>query len=341
MGDIVSDNEKLTRFEFRKLFQLYGASLLITACAPKIVQKILTPISTPYIPSTSTPNPPTNTPEPTHEPPTNTPEPTPSYTPRELERLQRIEKYGVATKILSLEFHGDNYNMYDGAYTMNPNTFEWMMNWFKNNEVWSLNQDELIGYLDGTMNMPARSVILTTDSGNTSLESLPRMIPVLQYTGMHFISLIWTRNMLESETSKCKYDSCWKTFEDALKSGVYSFGTHTESHGDFSTFTLEKGLDDILQSKQEIENRLGINVKVLSWPFEACPVWGHELKNYGIEAAFGGNIRFIKENTVYPEDPARYCLPRLLPPNAGSRVSGRPNGMTLYEMMKTYTNGFD
>ena len=36
----------------------------------------------------------------------------------------RIEAYGVAQNILTLEYHGDDYDMYDGGYTMTPETFK-------------------------------------------------------------------------------------------------------------------------------------------------------------------------------------------------------------------------
>lgn len=96
---------------------------------------------------------------------------------RESRRLALIDKYGTATRALPLEFHGDYYYMLDGMYNMDPETFTWMMEWFQEHDVWSVNGTELVGFLDGTIELPARCVVLTTDSGNTSQESLTRMIP--------------------------------------------------------------------------------------------------------------------------------------------------------------------
>ena len=84
---------------------------------------------------------------------------------------------------------------------MNSETFVALMEWFQQNDVWAVSGEELIGFLDGTLQLPARSVVLTTDSGASSMDSLERMVPVLQRTGMHFISFIWTMQMTAEETA--------------------------------------------------------------------------------------------------------------------------------------------
>jgi len=267
--------------------------------------------------------------------PTQPPELAPTKKPKaELER--RIEAYGVAKSIPAFEYHGDYYNMYPGYY-MDPGYFAKQMEWLAINDFHAVTADELVGYLNGELDLPGRSVILTTDSGNTSLNSLPRMVPVLKEYGMHFISFIWTKNMDKGESSVCKEDRCWKTFESALSSGVFSFGCHSETHRDFSKVKASEGLSELRSSMDEIESRLGIKVKCLSWPYEACAYTPDELKSIGLEFAFGGTSRPIMEMAVYPNDPMRYCLPRILPP-APNGVSGRPNNMTMEQIMERYTN---
>ena len=134
---------------------------------------------------------------------------------RALARSKRIKDQGIASRAMALEFHGDHYYMYSGAYCMDPETFVYLMEWLRDNDVWAMNAEELVGFINGTMDMPARSIILTTDSGNTSKDSLARMVPVLQETGLHFISFIWTRQMLGSEHERCANDSCWEAFRVA------------------------------------------------------------------------------------------------------------------------------
>jgi peptidoglycan/xylan/chitin deacetylase (PgdA/CDA1 family) len=262
-------------------------------------------------------------------------------TTREVLRRGLINKYGPAEKVLSLEFHGDYYYLEDGSYNMDPDTFAWLMEWFHHNEVWAVNGRELLGFLDGALELPARSVVLTTDSGNTSIASLTRMIPVLQRTGMHFISLIFTAKMDAGESVTCEGDACWEKFREAVDSGVFSIGSHSDRHPDFQELSAREGLRDLLRSKAAIEDNLGIEVELLSWPYESCPVWMDQLPDHGFKAAFGGRSRPIEDCSIYPLDELRWCLPRLLPPNRDTLTSNRPLGMTIDQMMLAYSGGFE
>ncbi|MEN8242245.1 MAG: polysaccharide deacetylase family protein [Chloroflexota bacterium] len=336
----------LSRQDFLKILGYstlgLGLETILSACSPQTLvpaptstataTQILTPIFNPTTAPTQT----------------NTPTAAPTLNPeqaaaaaRESRRLSLIEKYGPATRALPLEFHGDYYYMLDGMYNMDPETFTWMMEWFQANDVWSVNGAELAGFLDGTMELPARCVVLTTDSGYTSQESLTRMIPVLQHTEMHFISLIWTARMTAAETIACQEDACWEKFRQARDSGVFTLGTHSESHADFKKMDAAPGLEELLQSKEEIETNLGVEVEYLSWPYEHCPTWADQLGDLGFKAAFGGRPRALDLCSVFAEDEMRWCLPRLLPPNRGTRQSSRPEGMTLEEMMRAYSDGFE
>jgi len=265
-----------------------------------------------------------------------------SSIPRTADRLRLIKKYGRATRVPALEFHGDNYYFYDGAYCMNPPTFKYLMTLLYENEVWAATSDEVVAYIQGNLDLPARSIILTTDSGNVSHTSLERMTPVLQETGMHFISLIWTRFMQANESVLCQGDICWGAFREAQDSGVFSFGSHSETHRDLAALSPEEGLIDMLESKKEIEDMLGITPQLISWPFESVPSWAPILAEHGFVGSFagGGSRKTMQENVILPNEPSPWDLPRLLPPNIGSLTSGRPGGKTMQEMLEMFTDGF-
>lgn len=335
-----SENTKVSRKDFLRILGYAAVGLglesLITGCSPSAIA----PFSNTFPSATPSPTP--------TAAPTPTPVPTATFTPgqaaaaeREARRTALIEKYGTATRALSLEFHGDYYYMIDGKYNMDPATFSYLMEWLQDQDFWAVNGAELIGFLDGTIQLPARCVVLTTDSGYTSMDSIARMTPVLQRTGMHFISLIWTKRMDTGETIACENDFCWETFRAARDSGVFTFGSHSENHLNFSNYQAPPGLADILKSKAEIEHNLGIEVELLSWPYEACPTWMSELNDHGFKAAFGGRSRPLEECSVYYKDPLRWCLPRLFPPNRGNLISSRPFGMTIEDLARAYSDGFE
>jgi len=262
------------------------------------------------------------------------------------ERLaEGIEKYGAAKRILALEYHGDDYSMYGGAYSLTPKHFEEQMRYLMNNDYHFVTGPELAGFVEGWLDLPARSIILTTDSGNASYKSLPRITALFKKLEAeygftpHMLPLIWTKDMAEGESQLCDGDACWNLFRDVLKSGYFTLGSHSESHDDFSTFSMEEGIADLTQSKAEIKAALGINVYFISWPFEVCFRYVPELREAGFRFAYGGTSRGLGTAHTYKNDPIPMCLPRLLPPNPNG-LSGRPNGWTLEEMLNYTINNY-
>jgi hypothetical protein len=255
-----------------------------------------------------------------------------------------IQKEGTAKAILSLEYHGDNYYMYNGSYSMDPDEFTRQISYLCKNNYHFVTGPELVGFVEGWLALPKKSVILTTDSGRQSLASIPRMTTALERIekeydcSPHLISFIWTQMMDSDETVTCKEDICWKTFRAAADSGFFTFGTHSESH---SNFLVKNDVNflrmDLNQSILEISFNLGLRPYLLSWPHEACLVNSQTLNNLGIKAAFGGRSYPIRDNYVHVIDPQKYCLSRDFPPNPVS-FSARPNGYSLEEMLNEAAN---
>lgn len=252
-----------------------------------------------------------------------------------------IKVQGPANRILTLEFHGDNYNMYDGNYSMTPESFYSQMEYLMANNYHFVTGPETLGFLEGWLPLPARSVILTTDSGGGgSLASFPRIIADFQtleakygYTP-HLQSFIWTFAMEPKNSVRCKDDICWNSFRVYRDSGYFTFGSHTETHADFSTFDRETTTWDLKTNVGRIHDELGLNVYSLTWPFEVCSPYPDLVRQAGIKFAFGGNTRGLKQNFTYFQDPSPFCLPRLFPPNPDG-YSGRPRGQSLEDMLSS------
>jgi hypothetical protein len=323
--------------------------LLLTACAQ--------PAPMP----TSTPQPPTHTPTATFTPtatlpPTLTPTATQNPDPatwtkeevranHEKERLAYLEEQGPAKSIPALEYHSDLYWMYGGALEMSPKAFESQMAWFHENHVHSVTGDELRDWLNGTLELPARSVILTFDMGAHSSQYVPRMLDVFRKYQMFGLFTIYHPSNhsegMDAGSANCPDDRCWEAFRIAYNSGYATIGTHTITHRDFAQVDEKEGMAEIEKSKQIIEENIGNGCEVflLTWPLESVPSWAKNLKSIGIDLAFGGNtIGYgILKNAVWKDKPEDfYQLPRIFPPNSNG-LSGRPAGKTLEEIMKMYT----
>ena len=319
-------------------------AVLLTACAQPTPLPTPTPRAT--LPPTLTP---TLLPTPTATiEPTATPNPDPAtWTKEEVlanhekERLAYLEEQGPAQSIPALEYHGDNYRIPFGAAVveLDPEGFESQMAWFHENRVHAITGEELRQWLNGDLELPARSVILTFDLGNNGLNSVPRMLEVFRKYQMFGIFTITHYGMDAGTSILCPDDRCWEAFRIAYNSGYATIGTHTISHNDFALKDEKEGMAEIEESKQIIEENIGNGCQVftLTWPLESVPAWAKNLKTIGIDIAFGGYTYPILENAVWKDKPEDWFkLPRVLPPNSNG-ISGRPSGRTLEEIMKMYT----
>lgn len=251
-----------------------------------------------------------------------------------------IASQGPANRCLALEFHGDNYNFYDGSYSMTPESFMDQMTYLMENNYHFVTGPEELGFLEGWLRLPARCVILTTDSGAGSIHSMPRIIEDFQtleakygYTP-HMQSFIWTFGMTAEESSRCADNLCWLEFQKYLDSGYFTFGSHSQRHADFSTFSREETLWDLKTNQDKIKANLGLTVYGITWPLEACSPYPDILAKLGFKYAYGGWTRGMAQNYTYQSDNMPLCLPRLFPPNPDG-YSGRPSGVMFPEMLRS------
>lgn len=333
----------------KQLSIIIAITLLLSACAPSTPLPTPTPrlpTLTPTATSTATPTlPPTITPSPTQNPDPATWTKEEVLTNHEKERLAYLEEQGPAKSIPALEYHGDNYRIPFGAAVVElaPEGFESQMAWFHENHVHAVTGEELRQWLNGNLELPARSVILTFDLGNNGLNSVPRMLEVFRKYQMFGLFTITHYGMDAGTSILCPDDRCWDAFRVAHNSGYVTIGTHTITHRDFSTIDRVEGLAEIENSKRIIEEKIGngCEVFILTWPLEAVPSWAKELKTIGIDIAFGGNTYPILQNAAWLDKPEDWFkLPRILPPNSNG-LSGRPGGKTLEDIMKMYTTSWE
>lgn len=258
---------------------------------------------------------------------------------------QDIARCGVAKRITVLEYHGDNYSMYDTQYSMTPESFEKQIRGMANQGIHFVTGPELYLFTYGMLELPACSVVITTDSSGGSMNSIPRMIAVAQKvesdTGRYvtYISLIWSYAMEPENTIRCKNDICWKSFEAYKASGFFTFGSHSERHADFSKFTREETEWDLSTNLSKIYNKLGLHAYIVAWPLEACSPYEDIVKKEGIKVAFGGWTRGTLQLYTYANDDMPLCLPRLFPPNPDG-YSSRPVGLTWEDIINRAMNDF-
>jgi len=320
----------------------------------------LTPTATSQLPtSTDTNVPPTSTD--TSQPPTPTPTATlalPNGTAREqiYARMQaygdvqeaylsdaywqqleaRLARCGSAQDILTLEYHGDSYTMYDGRYSMNPQAFRAQVAYLMQQDYHFATLHEVEGFVQGWLELPRCSVILTTDVSDEHAASLLSIASTFadleaEYGYVpHMIAFIWTGAM---ESGVCWGGGCWEDLNEALETGYFTFGTHSYSHQDFGQITPAEQTGDLQRSIRDMQAEMGLTPYALAWPFETCSAYPDTISTLGITLAWGGVTKPMEQNFTSWLDPRPLCLPRMLPPNIEG-ISMRPPGYTLQQMLE-------
>jgi peptidoglycan/xylan/chitin deacetylase (PgdA/CDA1 family) len=222
---------------------------------------------------------------------------------------------------------------------LEPEAFEAQMKWFYDNHVYAVTGQNLIDWINGKIELPARSVVLTFDMGYNSAKAIHRIIPEFEKYGMFGIFTIFTKFMNEGESVNCVNDACWEAFRYAYLSGYVDIGSHTMTHRDFATLSEKEGMNELANSKETIEEHVGNGciVSILTWPYESVPKWGKDISQIGFTIAFAGYQYPILQNAMWKDKPEDfYQEPRVLPPNSNG-ISGRPNGKDLEGIMQMYT----
>lgn len=247
----------------------------------------------------------------------------------------RIERCGNARNILTLEYHGNSYDMYDGKYSMNPETFRAQVEYLMQQDYHFATLHEVEGFVQGWLELPSCSVILTTDISDehaASLLSIANTFADLeaQYGyAPHMIAFIWTKAM---ESGVCWGGVCWQSLNEAKQTGYFTFGTHSYSHQDFGQITPAEQIEDLQRSISDMQVNMGITPYALAWPFETCSDYPDTIAALGITLAWGGSTKLDDQNFTAWLDPRPLCLPRLFPPNIEG-ISMRPAGFTLQQML--------
>lgn len=256
-----------------------------------------------------------------------------------IKRVQSlIVKYGKAKYITALEYHGDSYTMFESAYSMDPATFKSQVETLMQQEYHFVTLPELEAFVYGKLDLPSRSIILTSDLSALNIASMASITQTFaeletQYGYRpHMQVFIWAGDMLSGVNANCKDDACWKAIRAARDSGYFSFGSHSWDHLDASKLRIDITKADFEKANTAILENTGLTAYAVAWPFEAAYEYTDRLSESGFTLAFGGLTRLSGPQMVQADDPTPMRLPRLLPP-AINGVSMRPKGATLQQIL--------
>lgn len=150
-------------------------------------------------------------------------------------------------------------------WRVKPEDFEKQMNWFYKNNWKSFTITE-ITKLD---KIPEKSFIITFDDGFE--DNFTNAFPILQkYNFKATIYLVPNQKTNHWEEKNTSVLSNLLNNEEILQmqnSGLIEFGSHTLSHVNLSTITDEQLINELRESKKEVENITKKDCEAFAYPY--------------------------------------------------------------------------
>lgn len=175
---------------------------------------------------------------------------------------------GGKTNIPILCYHNFNPTV-PGSMNLTPERFEQQIQYLKNNGYTIIPLKEAVEYLQGARaTVPAKSVVVTADDGWKSVYTY--MLPIVQKYHIPVTLFIYPQTISEG-----KHAMTWDDLNALQKTGLFDIQGHTYWHPNFKQERKKMSAPayaqfvkkQLVDSKKVLEDKLGINVTLLAWPF--------------------------------------------------------------------------
>jgi peptidoglycan/xylan/chitin deacetylase (PgdA/CDA1 family) len=137
---------------------------------------------------------------------------------------------------------------------------------------------------------PSRGIVITFDDGYRN--NYTEAFPILQEYGYSATIFLTTQHCGRTNNWPGQHSSIpplpilsWDEIREMTGHGM-DFGAHTRSHPDLTEVDADTALREIIESKEEMETRMGRPVELFSYPFGR---FNEEVKGM-VKAAFTGAI---------------------------------------------------
>jgi peptidoglycan/xylan/chitin deacetylase (PgdA/CDA1 family) len=161
---------------------------------------------------------------------------------------------------------------------------------------------------------PARSVVLTADDGHRSV--FLEMLPLVREFNVPVTLFVYP-----SAISNAAYAMTWEQLRILAATGLFDVQSHSYWHPNFATEEQRRppaayrafALTQLTRSKAALEQKLGVGVDVIAWPFG---VYDEELLRIGVDAGYVAGVTL--DRRVATAGDRIMALPRFLVTDAAS-----------------------
>ena len=183
-----------------------------------------------------------------------------------------------------LVYHNFNPTI-PGSMTLKPDKFETQIKWLKDNGFTIIPLQEAVAYLQGKRtSLPEKSVVITADDGWESVYKY--MVPIVKKNNIPVTLFIYPETISEGKNAMS-----WDQLKELQKTGLFDIQSHTDWHPNFKQERKRRSADsyqqfvskELAHSKNTLEEKLGIKVTLLAWPFG---IYDTSLENAAAKAGY-------------------------------------------------------
>jgi peptidoglycan/xylan/chitin deacetylase (PgdA/CDA1 family) len=199
--------------------------------------------------------------------------------------------------------------------TIRTSTFRWQLEYLRKHGYQVIPLRAWIAWrLDVGPPPPARSVVITADDGHRSV--FTEMLPLVREFGVPVTLFVYP-----SAISNAVYAMTWDQLRTLTATGFFDVQSHSYWHPNFAREKRRLlpaeyrafALTQLTRSKAVLEQRVGVNVDVIAWPFG---VYDEDLLQIGGDAGYVAGVT-LDRRVATPSDHIM-ALPRLLVTDAAS-----------------------
>lgn len=241
------------------------------------------------------------------EAPAPTPTPTPVPTPEPTPTPFVIDK---TSQVIVLCYHRFEDRPKD-SLAISPKDFEAQLQALKDQGISVIPMEDFLAWRRGEKNIPAKSAVITIDDGYVSGYKVAW--PLLQQFEYPFTMFIYT-DYIKGGPKSGGQSMTWDQLAEMRDAGV-DIGSHTTSH---SALNARKGKTDeqykewlkgeLAGSKEAIENKLGIQVKTLAYPYG---LHNEIVRQVALESGYEAAFTVYGQHLPFTAEPAllgRYAI---------------------------------
>lgn len=193
--------------------------------------------------------------------------PKPNSTPSASKKTSILhvpQNLGYQLKVPMLMYHyiGNNPNPADHArdiLSTTPDKFEEEMKYIHDNGYITITLDTLYAALKKQITLPNKAIVLTFDDGY--IDFYYNAYPILRKYNLQATEFIPTGLMDQG------YYLRWSQIQEMQASGFIHFEAHSVHHYSLPSLSKEKALAELVESKTVLQNKLGVPVNFMAYPF--------------------------------------------------------------------------